>query len=148
MASEVDPSQRDDGDDEEVGDADRGQPGPAADGMVRPRDRDVVRVDDRPGEERRTREGQERPGQGQHVGGPPRRREEEEQDRPTTEARTGDWSTQDVARRWRRGASRRIRCTQTPPHADVMTLASTAIIVPVGPANAAAAGTTQKLRWG
>src|SRR5580700_7049140 len=62
---------------------------------------------------------------------------------PTTEARTGDWSTHEVARRWRSGASRRIRWTHTPPHTVVMTLARTAIIVPAAPAKAAAAGTTQ-----
>ena len=60
----------------------------------------------------------------------------------------GDWSTQVVARRWRIGASRRIRWTHTAPQADVMTLASTAIMAPVDPANAVAAGTTQNPLFG
>src|SRR3984957_13354997 len=61
---------------------------------------------------------------------------------PTSEARTGDWSTQVVERRWRNGASRRIRWTATAFQAVVITLASTAIIVPADPARGAAAGTT------
>ena len=60
----------------------------------------------------------------------------------------GDWSTQEVARRWRIGASRRIRWTHAADQADVMTLASTAIIVPAAPAKAAAAGTTQNPLFG
>ena len=62
---------------------------------------------------------------------------------PTREASTGDWSTHVVDRRCRNGASRRIRCTATAFQAVVSTLARTAIIVPVGPAKAAAVGTTQ-----
>jgi hypothetical protein len=62
---------------------------------------------------------------------------------PISEARIGDWSTQDVARRWRIGASRRIKWTLTADQAVLMTLASTAICVPATPAKAAAAGTTQ-----
>src|SRR6202451_4240887 len=68
--------------------------------------------------------------------------------RPTREARTGDWSTQVVERRWRSGASRRIRWTATAFQAVVITLARTAIIVPADPAKAAAVGTTQKLALG
>ena len=60
----------------------------------------------------------------------------------------GDWSTHDVARRWRIGASRRIRWTATALQAVVITLASTAIMVPVDPAKAVAAGTTQKPLFG
>ena len=67
---------------------------------------------------------------------------------PTSEARTGDWSTQVVERRWRKGASRRMRWTATVFQAVVITLASTAIIVPADPAKAAAVGTTQKLALG
>ena len=36
-----------------------------------------------------------------------------------------------------------MRCTQAAPHSDVITTASTAIMVPADPAKAAAAGTTQ-----
>ena len=68
--------------------------------------------------------------------------------RPANEARIGDWSTQEVARRWRIGASRRIRWTHTADQADVITLASTAIIAPVAPAKAVAAGTTQNPLFG
>src|ERR1700728_1760026 len=67
---------------------------------------------------------------------------------PTSEATTGDWSTQVVERRWRNGASRRIRWTATAFQAVVITLARTAIIVPADPAKAAAVGTTQKLELG
>src|ERR1700734_3905313 len=67
---------------------------------------------------------------------------------PTSEARTGDWSTQVVERRWRKGASRRMRWTATAFQAVVITLASTAIMVPADPAKAAAVGTTQKLALG
>src|ERR1700677_4220567 len=67
---------------------------------------------------------------------------------PTREARTGDWSTQVVGRRWGNGASRRMRWTATAFQAVVITLASTAIIVPADPAKAAAVGTTQKLALG
>src|ERR1700735_5707258 len=68
--------------------------------------------------------------------------------RPTSEASTGDWSTQVVERRWGNGASRRIRWTATAFQAVVITLARTAIIVPADPAKAAAVGTTQKLALG
>ena len=113
--------------------------------MLRLGHRQVVGVDDRAREQGRAREGQQRAGQDQHVGGPGRGRADQRgaAARPA-EARTGDWSTQVVARRWRIGASRRIRWTHTAFQAVVMTLARTAIIVPVGPAKAAAAGTTQK----
>src|ERR1700722_3579634 len=67
---------------------------------------------------------------------------------PTTEASTGDWSTQVVARRCGNGASRRIKWTATAFQAVVMTLARTAIMVPADPAKAAAVGTTQKLALG
>src|SRR5271156_5019910 len=68
--------------------------------------------------------------------------------RPMTEARRGDWSTQLVDMRCAIGASRRIRWTQTAPCAVLATLASTATITPVGPANALAVGTTQNAELG
>ena len=67
---------------------------------------------------------------------------------PTSDARTGDWSTHVVERRWRKGASRRMRWTAAAFQPVVITLARTAIIVPADPAKAAAVGTTQKLAFG
>ena len=117
--------------------------------MLGPDDAHVVRMEHRSREQRSAGEGQERPGQGEDIGAPRRAPGRWPGGRVRrSEARIGDWSTHDVARRWRIGASRRIRWTHTADQADVITLASTAIIAPVAPAKAVAAGTTQNPLFG